>query len=111
MAAPRDHRLTSTSKALWPQHEARIREVFAKAAERAKVQHLSPHDLRHSFGHRWLVKGGDIYVLSRILGHSSVAVTSKHYAALLQTDLEDKMLAIMQPAGAPTGNTNGEVRQ
>ena len=32
--------------------------------------------------------GGDIYKLSKILGHSSVAVTEAHYAHLLKEDLE-----------------------
>jgi len=36
---------------------------------------------------RWLQAGGDIYKLSRILGHSSVAVTEAHYAHLLKEDL------------------------
>jgi integrase/recombinase XerD len=58
---------------------------------------LSPHDLRHTFGHRWLVKGGDIYTLSKILGHASVAVTEKHYAKLLRENIADKMKAVMEP--------------
>jgi integrase len=33
------------------------------------------------------VAGGDIYKLSKILGHSSVAVTEAHYAHLLKEDL------------------------
>src|SRR5437773_10727653 len=36
---------------------------------------------------RWLQAGGDIYKLSKILGHSSVAVTEAHYAHLLKEDL------------------------
>ena len=43
--------------------------------------------LRHTFGTRWLQAGGDIYKLSKILGHSSVAVTEQHYAHLLKEDL------------------------
>jgi antitoxin VapB len=41
----------------------------------------------HTFGTRWLQAGGDIYKLSKILGHSSVAVTEAHYAYLLKEDL------------------------
>ena len=33
------------------------------------------HYPNHTFGTRWLQAGGDIYKLSKILGHSSVAVT------------------------------------
>jgi integrase/recombinase XerD len=38
---------------------------------------LSPHDLRHTFASHYLAGGGDIFRLSKILGHSSVAVTEK----------------------------------
>jgi integrase len=37
-----------------------------------------------TFGTRWLQAGGDIYKLSKILGHSSVAVTEAHYAHSLK---------------------------
>lgn len=72
---------------LWTQNPQRLREVLQTAAVKAKVPHLSPHDLRHTFGHRWLSGGGDIYTLSRILGHESVKVTETHYAYLLTEDL------------------------
>jgi integrase len=61
--------------------------VLGEGAVRAHVTHLTPHTLRHTFGTRWLQAGGDIYKLSRILGHSSVAVTEVHYAHLLKDDL------------------------
>ena len=51
------------------------------------MPHLTQPALRHTFGTRWLQAGGDIYKLSRILGHSSVAVTEAHYANLLKEDL------------------------
>jgi len=72
---------------LWTQNQQRLREVLAGGAVRAHVTHLTPHTLRHTFGTRWLQAGGDIYKLSRILGHSSVAVTEAHYAHLLKDDL------------------------
>ena len=49
-----------------------------------------------TFGHRWLVAGGDIYTLSKLLGHSSVNVTEQHYAHLLKEDLMSKMIAVME---------------
>lgn len=93
---------------LWKQNPQRLREVLADACKarqgiearvsrrglivaarsaRPALPHLSPHDLRHTYGHRWLSGGGDIYTLSRILGHESVKVTEKHYAYLLKEDL------------------------
>jgi len=81
----------------WWQHESRFAQVLTKGCARAGILHLSAHDMRHTFGHRFLVAGGDIYVLSKILGHSSVAVTERHYAYLRREDVADKMLAVMEP--------------
>jgi integrase len=72
---------------LWKQNPQRLREVMAPGAARAKIQNISPHALRHTFGTRWLQAGGDIFKLSKILGHASVAVTEEHYAHLLKEDL------------------------
>jgi integrase/recombinase XerD len=36
---------------------------------------LSAHTFRHSFARVWLERGGEIYSLSRLLGHASVQVT------------------------------------
>src|SRR5262249_40388305 len=36
---------------------------------------LSAHTFRHSFARTWLERGGEVYSLSRLLGHSSVQVT------------------------------------
>lgn len=46
-----------------------------------------PHMLRNNFARRFLLNGGDIYTLSRILGHSSVTVTEKAYLDLDDEDL------------------------
>jgi len=40
------------------------------------------HDLRHTFASHWMANGGDIFKLSKVLGHSSVKVTEKFYAHL-----------------------------
>lgn len=85
------------------QHESRYRHVLEKAAKRAGLLNsdtfpyafLSPHDIRHSFGARYIQRGGKIYTLSKILGHSSVAVTEKHYAFMSRDDVATEMLAVM----------------
>ena len=40
---------------------------------------LSPHELRHTCGTLLYERTGDIYAVSKYLGHSSVAVTAKYY--------------------------------
>src|SRR5688572_20276981 len=66
---------------------ASMQKALAQAARRAKIHRVSPHDLRHSFGHRWLQRGGSVDDLSFILGHSDSRITRKHYAHLLNEDL------------------------
>jgi integrase len=90
---------------LWTQNQQRLREVLAEGAVRVHVSHLTPHTLRHTFGTRWLQAGGDIYKLSRILGHSSVAVTEAHYAHLLKDDLVAASQQVKIPV-APRAGAN-----
>ena len=87
---------------LWTQNPQRLREVLAEGAARAKIPSITPHALRHTFGTRWLQAGGDIYKLSKILGHSSVAVTEAHYAHLLKEDLVAASQQVKIPV-APRG--------
>lgn len=77
---------------LWRQNPQRLREIVGQSClGTPELPHFSPHDLRHTFGHRWLADGGDIFKLSKILGHESVGVTEKHYAYLLKENLRDAM--------------------
>ena len=90
---------------LWKQNPQRLREVLAEGSTRAKIPSITPHVLRHTFGTRWLQAGGDIYKLSKILGHSSVAVTEAHYAHLLKEDLVAASHQFRIPV-APRGEGN-----
>jgi integrase/recombinase XerD len=49
---------------------------------------LSPHTFRHYFAVTFLRKGGDIYSLSRILGHTSVKVTEVYLRSMGIEDLQ-----------------------
>ncbi len=46
------------------------------AASAGVKKHLSWHISRHSFATLFLTSGGDIYTLSKLLGHSSVEITA-----------------------------------
>jgi integrase len=56
---------------------------FKQAAKRANMPKLRVHDLRHTFASHWVLDGGDIFRLSKILGHSSVVITQRVYAHLI----------------------------
>lgn len=61
---------------------------FRNYCSRVGIKDVSPHTLRNNFAKRFLMAGGDIYTLSRILGHSSVTVTEKAYLDLTDKDLK-----------------------
>ncbi len=80
---------------LWRQDPQYLREVMATAATAAGIPNVTPHDLRHTFGHRYVTRGGDLKTLSKILGHANIAVTDRHYSALFDEDISARMLAVM----------------
>ena len=52
---------------------------FNKAIKAAGVPKIRFHDLRTTYASNYAMKGGDIYALSKILGHTSVEMTTKKY--------------------------------
>jgi integrase len=61
---------------------------FAGAVKRAKVQKITPHELRHSCASIAISSGVNVLALSRMLGHTSAKVTLDVYADLFDTDLD-----------------------
>lgn len=61
---------------------------FRQYKERAGItKNITPHGLRNNFAKRFLLSGGDIFMLSKILGHSSVTVTEQAYLDVTMTDI------------------------
>lgn len=54
---------------------SRLAAIVGRLATAGKIERFRVHDLRHRFAVLWLRAGGDIYALSRHLGHSSVKTT------------------------------------
>ena len=66
-----------------PRNKTSVFYPFKAAVERAGLsKKFRLHDLRHTFAGLFLASGGDIFKLSKILGHSSVAITQQVYAHL-----------------------------
>ena len=53
-------------------------KVFKKAARAAGLGHHKFHDIRHYYAVFTYVRTSDIFLTSRLLGHSSLAVTEKY---------------------------------
>lgn len=64
-----------------------VQQVFKRLKARAGIPgRCSPHTLRHTFARAYLLNGGDVFSLQRMLGHSTLDMV-KRYVALADTDL------------------------
>jgi len=59
--------------------------------EKAKIEDVGFHTLRHTFATRSIEAGMDIYALSKILGHAKPTITLSRYAHLLPEHKRDSM--------------------
>ena len=55
-----------------------IKLVFIRLAGKSKVSRLHIHLLRHTFATRYLMNGGDVFSLQRILGHTTLEMTRRY---------------------------------
>lgn len=75
-----------------------ITKFFKKAAEEVGVNcnvRVSPHTCRHTFAHLQLKNGLDLYSLSRVMGHESVAITQRY----LEGIRDDQVIKAAQKSG------------
>ena len=72
-------------------------EVLQAAAERAGLDGVSPHMLRHSFAAHLLDGGADVRVVQELLGHASVTTTQVY--TLVSVDKLRDVHAAARPRG------------
>jgi integrase len=72
---------------------------FADAAERAGLDY-SFHDMRHFYASRLINAGVPIAVVSKLLGHADVGITSRTYHHLLKSDATATAAIAEQALGA-----------
>lgn len=72
-----------------PLTKSGVQQMLRRFGRRAGISGVrcSPHTLRHTFAKAYLINGGDIFSLQRILGHSSLA-SVRTYLNLFATDLK-----------------------
>jgi integrase len=61
---------------------------FAAAVTKARVQKITPHDLRHTCASLAVSAGVNVLALQRMLGHTSANVTLDTYSDLFDDDLD-----------------------
>jgi len=64
----------------------RVEGSFEDLLERAEIKNFRFHDLRHTFASWFMMNGGDLYELAKILGHSNVKMTER-YAKLARNHI------------------------
>lgn len=52
--------------------------AFEWAVKRAKIEDFHFHDLRHTFASDLVMKGVDLYTISKLLGHSTIEMTQRY---------------------------------
>ena len=56
----------------------RVEGSFEDLLERADIKGFRFHDLRHTFASWYMMNGGDLYELAKILGHSNIKMTERY---------------------------------
>ncbi|MGC9327935.1 MAG: tyrosine-type recombinase/integrase [Candidatus Hinthialibacter sp.] len=72
-------------------HIKDFRKTFDLITQKADLEWVTPHVLRHTFGSILAQEGIPIQQIAKLMGHSDIRVTIKHYTALLPSNLDIAM--------------------
>jgi len=64
----------------------RVDKSFKTILELSGIEDFRFHDLRHTFASWYMMNGGDLYELAKILGHSNIKMTER-YAKLAKSHI------------------------
>ncbi len=56
----------------------RLEGSFEDLLDRAKIRDFWFHDLRHTFASWYMMNGGDLYELAKLLGHANIKMTERY---------------------------------
>jgi integrase len=83
-----------------PLHPDSFSGDWRKIRDRARVSHITFHDLRHTYATLQLLAGTHPKVLSELLGHSTISITQdlySHVTAPMQDGAADRMETLLGP--------------
>lgn len=80
--------LVFTTAAGGPLHSVNVTRSLQRCLRRLGLPHRRFHDLRHTFATLMIEAGEDLSTVSRILGHSTIAVTADTYMHLTPAMLD-----------------------
>lgn len=64
-----------------------LKKSIANYNKKRGVAKTSIHVFRHTFAKKWILNGGDVFKLQKILGHSTLDIT-REYVNMFSTDLQ-----------------------
>lgn len=85
-------------------HKSNGNEAFRSACQRANLKGVTPHTLRKTFASRLVSAGVPLFTVSKLLGHSSVAVTQSTYAHLVPDEQFEKAIEMLNNINTKKGN-------
>lgn len=77
---------------------ARLAKLYK---EKGDPDNVTIHTMRHTFAALYLKRGGNIYTLSKMLGHSSVAITEKVYGHLCPSVIDAQATLVSTDVSTP----------
>lgn len=99
--------IDSYTPALWvtqqgrPISDSTLSNLFKRIKRDTKIpaKRLSPHTFRHTYAKSFLLNGGDVFSLQRILGHEDIATTQVY------VNYNDRELGLQNDKYNPLDNT------
>lgn len=81
-----------------PVSEYYVRNMLKRIAAKAGIEkRVHPHGLRHTFANELRKNGADVVTISKLLGHSSIAVTARYLDHLTNADAVERLQDIPLP--------------
>jgi integrase len=82
-----------------------LRGSFVDLLNRAGISDFRFHDVRHTFGSWYMMNGGDLYELAKILGHSNIKMTERYaklakYHIARTSNTAREMWKLLEPISA-----------
>lgn len=76
-----------------------VRDMLKRLAHKAGIEkRVHPHGFRHTFADELERNGADIVTISKLLGHSSIAVTARYLDHLTNAQAVERLQAIELPS-------------
>jgi integrase/recombinase XerD len=96
-----DHTEGRANERLFPVHRRNIQATITRLCKRLGIKGVGTgvHQFRHAFSCQYLLNGGDLFMLSRLLGHGSVKMTERYLRAI-QTEQLGAVHERFSPLGA-----------